>query len=75
MIHIWIHAFLMRTSKFCPWLVLKFCIIRTSIVLLRPSTREPCRGRYRGGGVTDLAYNLHAVITWCSIVKYGVVLV
>ena len=28
-----------------------------------------------GGGVTDLAYSLHAVITWCSIVKYGTVLV
>ena len=40
----------------------------------RPSTREPCRGQYRGG-VTDLAYNLHAVMTRCSIVKYGVVLV
>ena len=25
------------------------------------------------GGVTDLAYNLHAGTAWYSIVKYGVV--
>ena len=28
-----------------------------------------------GGGVTDLAHISHTVITWCSIVKYDVVLV
>ena len=38
----------------------------------RENHAEPCRGRYRG--VTDLAYNLHAGTTWCSIVKYGGVL-
>ena len=33
---------------------------------------------HAGGGtgrVTDLVYNMHAGTTWCSIVKYGVVLV
>ena len=41
----------------------------------RPRENHAGVGTGGGGGVTDLAYNLHAVITWCSIVKYGTVLV
>ena len=67
-----------RSAGFSSWPTIIFDFRKRFAKLFQEAVHEKTMQNHAGGGtegVTDLAHISHTVITWCSMVKYGVILV